>query len=60
MLKISKVNRWLRLAPNKSGRDLVVGDLHGHRSLFENQLERLDFDPSSKSRGSLRCSATTS
>jgi len=24
----------------------VVGDLHGHRSLFENELERLGFDPS--------------
>lgn len=28
------------------GRDLVVGDLHGHRSLFEEELDRLRFDPS--------------
>jgi serine/threonine protein phosphatase 1 len=46
MMKISKIDRCLRLAKNTRGRDLVVGDLHGHRCLFENELERLEFDPS--------------
>lgn len=40
-----KVQHRLRLAPNAKGRDFVVGDLHGHRSLFEHALERLAFDP---------------
>jgi hypothetical protein len=31
---------------NTAGRDLVVGDLHGLRSLLERELERLGFDPS--------------
>lgn len=43
--KISKVRRCRRLPANADGRDLVVGDLHGHRSLFEAELERLHFDP---------------
>jgi serine/threonine protein phosphatase 1 len=43
---ISEVRRCVLLASNASGRDLVVGDLHGHRSLFEQELERLGFDPS--------------
>lgn len=30
---------------NAKGRDLVVGDLHGHRSLLEQALARLAFDP---------------
>lgn len=37
--------RCLRLPRNTRGRDLVVGDLHGHRSLLEQELERLRFDP---------------
>ena len=45
MTKISKVKRWLRLPKNATGRDFVVGDLHGHRSLFEQELDRLRFDP---------------
>jgi serine/threonine protein phosphatase 1 len=43
--KISRVKRCLRLPRNAKGRDLVVGDLHGHRSLFEQELDRLRFDP---------------
>jgi serine/threonine protein phosphatase 1 len=43
--KISRIRRCLRLPRNVTGRDLVVGDLHGHRSLFEEQLARLGFDP---------------
>lgn len=46
MTKISKVKRCLCLPRNVKGRDLVVGDLHGHRSLFEQELDRLQFDPS--------------
>ena len=45
MTKISKVKRCQRLPRNATGRDLVVGDLHGHRSLFERELDRLGFDP---------------
>lgn len=45
MTKISKVKRCLRLPPNRAGRDLVVGDLHGHRALFEAELHRIGFDP---------------
>ena len=30
---------------NGGGRDFVVGDLHGHRRLFEFELEHLGFDP---------------
>lgn len=30
---------------NRAGRDLVVGDLHGHRSLFERELACIGFDP---------------
>jgi serine/threonine protein phosphatase 1 len=43
---ISDVRRCVRLSSNANGRDLVVGDLHGHRSLFERELARLGFDPS--------------
>lgn len=46
MKKISKVQRCLRLQRNAKGRDLVVGDLHGHRSLLEQELDSLRFDPS--------------
>ena len=46
MTKISKVKRCLRLPRNAKGRDFVVGDLHGHRSLLEHELGRLGFDPS--------------
>jgi serine/threonine protein phosphatase 1 len=46
LTKICKVKRCLRLPRNAKGRDLVVGDLHGHRSLFEQELDRLRFDPS--------------
>lgn len=42
---MSRIRRCLRLPENVKGRDLVVGDLHGHRSLLERELERLGFDP---------------
>lgn len=42
---LSTIARCQRLAANSAGRDLVVGDLHGHRSLFERVLERMNFDP---------------
>ncbi len=45
MTRISKVRRCLRLAANSLGRDLIVGDLHGHRSLLEQELDRLQFNP---------------
>ena len=43
--KITRVTRCLRLPRNPTGRDLVVGDLHGHRALLEQELDRLGFDP---------------
>lgn len=43
--RISRINRCRRFQGNAKGRDLVVGDLHGHRVLFERELERLGFDP---------------
>jgi len=43
--RISRIKRCQRLPRNTKGRDLVVGDLHGHRSLLEQELERLRFDP---------------
>lgn len=46
MTKPFKVLRCLRVPQNAVGRDLVVGDLHGHRSLLEQALDRLSFDPS--------------
>ena len=46
MTKITKVKSCLRLSGNVKGRDLVVGDLHGHRSLFEQKLDEVGFDPS--------------
>ena len=45
MTRISSIKRCLRLAGNAVGRDLVVGDLHGHRNLLEQQLELHRFDP---------------
>lgn len=44
--KSFKVLRCLRVPENSRGRDLVVGDLHGHRRLFEQALDQLSFDPS--------------
>src|SRR5258706_5182448 len=43
--RITKIKRCLRLPRNAAGRDLVVGDLHGHRSLLEHELDKLAFDP---------------
>jgi len=43
--RLTRVERCRRLAPNGKGRDLVVGDLHGHRRLLEQQLDALGFDP---------------
>ncbi len=45
MSRISRIKRCQRLPRNAKGRDLVVGDLHGHRSLLEQELDRLRFDP---------------
>ncbi len=47
MTKPFKVRRCLRFAPNAKGRDLVVGDLHGHRDLLELALDEIGFDPRS-------------
>jgi serine/threonine protein phosphatase 1 len=43
--KLFKVRRCIQLPGNATGRDLVVGDLHGHRALLERVLDRLEFDP---------------
>ena len=43
--KYFKVQRCTRVPANTTGRDLVVGDLHGHRNLLEQVLEGLAFDP---------------
>lgn len=43
---LSRIQRCKHLPRNTVGRDFVVGDLHGHRHLLEQQLERLAFDPS--------------
>jgi serine/threonine protein phosphatase 1 len=45
MTKPLKIHRCLRVAANAKGRDLVVGDLHGHRTLLEKMLEQMAFDP---------------
>ena len=44
MTRISRISRCLRLPRNAVGRDFVVGDLHGHRSLLERELERIGFN----------------
>lgn len=43
-MKLSRVTRCLTLQPNAHGRDLIVGDLHGHRALLERELDRVGFD----------------
>lgn len=45
MTKPLKIHRCLRVVANAKGRDLVVGDLHGHRSLLEKALDDMAFDP---------------
>lgn len=45
MTKLSRVSRCICLPGNEAGRDFVVGDLHGHRALLEQQLEAFGFDP---------------
>lgn len=45
MKKLSKVRCCIQLPGNATGRDLVVGDLHGHRSLLEKALASVNFDP---------------
>jgi serine/threonine protein phosphatase 1 len=45
-MKLSRVTRCRTLPPNTLGRDLIVGDLHGHRILLEEELARLGFDAS--------------
>lgn len=44
-MRVREVRRCVRLPMNTTGRDLVVGDLHGHRALFEQVLDRVGFDP---------------
>lgn len=44
-MKLSRVKRCITLPPNTQGRDFVVGDLHGHRALLEEELDRCGFDP---------------
>lgn len=46
MKEIADVIRCTRVPKNLAGRDLVVGDLHGHRSVFERELDRIQFDAS--------------
>jgi serine/threonine protein phosphatase 1 len=43
--RVFRVKRCIQLIKNRQGRDLVVGDLHGHRSLFDRELDRIGFDP---------------
>ena len=45
MTKVDSVERCARVGKNTRGRDLVVGDLHGHRAQFELELQRLSFNP---------------
>ncbi|MBI5257888.1 MAG: metallophosphoesterase [Burkholderiales bacterium] len=40
-----KIRRCHCLPASQRGRDRVVGDLHGHRGLFEQALDHLRFDP---------------
>jgi hypothetical protein len=49
--KISEVRRCLRLPRNVQGRDLVVRDVHGHRSLPGPELEQVDFDSAATRHG---------
>ena len=37
--------RFLRVPRNETGRDIAVGDVHGHFSRLEASLDRLGFDP---------------
>ncbi|GAA5235674.1 serine/threonine protein phosphatase [Verticiella sediminum] len=40
------MNEWLqRHARNTHGRDIAVGDIHGHFSALRTELERIGFDP---------------
>jgi serine/threonine protein phosphatase 1 len=41
---LSRVRRCLHLPANTRGRDFVVGDLHGHRTLLERELARCGFN----------------
>lgn len=43
-LSSHKKNTVLRLPINQKGRDFVVGDIHGHFELFEQLLDRIEFD----------------
>lgn len=45
-LPSNKKSPVLRLPLNQNGRDFVVGDIHGHFELFEQLLERVNFDDS--------------
>lgn len=42
---LSRITRCRLLPGNVHGRDLVVGDIHGHRCLLEKKLVQLNFDP---------------
>ncbi|MBL0897518.1 MAG: metallophosphoesterase, partial [Reyranella sp.] len=35
-----------RFAMNLTGRDLIVGDIHGHFTKLERELQAIEFDPS--------------
>lgn len=35
----------IRFALNTEGHDFIVGDMHGHYDLFQEQLERIEFNP---------------
>jgi serine/threonine protein phosphatase 1 len=43
--KLTRFKRCVLLPENGRGRDFVVGDLHGHRLLLEDALDRAGFDP---------------
>ena len=34
-----------RFSPNRLGRDLAVGDIHGYFALLQQALDSIDFDP---------------
>lgn len=42
--RLTTIRRSATLAANAAGRDFVVGDLHGHRDLLEQELQRIGFD----------------
>lgn len=51
-MKLFKTHRIVGANPNKKGRDLFVGDIHGRHTRLMKQLDRIGFD---KSRDRLFC-----